>query len=74
MGQDCPHVLLYMMHSNNNNNNIWSRNKMVALGYVYMLGKQTSCSPEHCKSRNAMSVEFLEVHIPLCVLVYDLDP
>ena len=22
MGQDCPSVLLYMMHSNNNNNNI----------------------------------------------------
>ena len=25
MGQDCPSVLLYMMHSNNNNNNILGR-------------------------------------------------
>ena len=53
---------------------IRSQNKMAALGYVYTLEKQTSCSPERCTSRNAMSVEFLEVQIPLCVLVYDLNP
>ena len=53
---------------------IQSRNKMAALGYVYTLEKQTSRSPERCTSRNAMSVEFLEVQIPLCVLVYDLNP
>ena len=52
---------------------IQSRNKMAALGYVYSLGKQTSCSPERCTSRNATSVEFLEVQIPLRVPVYDLD-
>ena len=53
---------------------IQSRNRIAALGYVYTLGKQTSCSPERCTSRNAMSVEFLEVQIPPCILVYDWDP
>ena len=53
---------------------IRSHNKMAALGYVYTLGKQTSRSPKRCTSRNAMSVEFLEVQIPPHVLVYDLHP
>ena len=53
---------------------IRSRNKMAALGYVYTLGKQTSHSPECCMSRNATSTEFLEVQIPLRILVYDWDP
>ena len=37
---------------------------MVALGYVYTMGKQTLRSPECCTSRNATSTEFLEVQIP----------
>ena len=79
MGQDCPSVLLYMMHSNNNNNNnnnnnIRSRAKMAALGYAYTLRKQTLRSPERCTSRNATSAEFLEVQIPPRVLVYVWDP
>ena len=52
---------------------IRSCNKMVALEYVYTLGKQTSRSPKRCTSRNATSIEFLEVQIPPCVLVYDWD-
>ena len=44
---------------------------MVALGYVYTLGKQTLHSPERCTSRNATSAEFLEAQIPPRVLVYD---
>ena len=48
---------------------IWSRKKMAALGYVYTLEKQTSHSPERCRSRNAISAEFLEVQIPPRVLV-----
>ena len=52
---------------------IWSRSKMAALGYVYTLGKQTSCSPKHCMSRNATSIKFLEVPIFPCVLMYDWD-
>ena len=43
---------------------IWSCNKMVALGYVYTLGKQTLRFPERCTSRNATSAEFLEAQIP----------
>ena len=31
MGQDCPSVLLYMMHSNNNNNNIY----IIIYIYIY---------------------------------------
>ena len=38
---------------------------------LYTMGVQTSRSPKRCTSRNAMSVEFLEVQIPPCVLVYD---
>ena len=49
---------------------IQSRNKMVALGYLYTLRKQTSHSPKRCTSRNATSAEFLEVHIFPCILVY----
>ena len=52
---------------------IRSCNKMAALGYVYVLGKQTSCSPECCTGRIAISAEFLKVQIPLRVLVCDLD-
>ena len=44
---------------------------MAALGYVYTLGKQTSCSPKRCMSRNATSVEFLEVQTFPNVLMYD---
>ena len=47
---------------------------MAALGYVYTLGKQTPRFPKRCTSRNATSVEFLEVQIPPCVLMYDWDP
>ena len=43
---------------------------MAALGYVYTLGKQTSCSPKRCTSQNATSAEFLEVQIPPRVPVY----
>ena len=32
MGQDCPSVLLYMMHSNNNNNN-----NNIYFGYLHQL-------------------------------------
>ena len=45
---------------------------MVALGYLYTLGKQTSRSPERC--RNATSAVFLEVQIPPRVLVNGWDP
>ena len=38
------------------------------------LRKYTLCSPERCMNRNATSTEFLEIQIPLCVLVYDWDP
>ena len=31
MGQDCPSVRLYMMHSNNNNNN----NNILAYNIIY---------------------------------------
>ena len=48
----------------------WFWKQIVALGYVYTLGKQTSRSTECCMSRNATSAEFLEVQIPLCVFVY----
>ena len=41
---------------------IRSGNKMAALEYVYTLGKQTLRSP---------GARFLEVQIPVCVLVYD---
>ena len=51
-----------------------SRNKMAALGYGYTLGKQTSRSPERCTSRNASGACFLEVQIPLRILMYDWDP
>ena len=53
---------------------IWSHSKMAALGYVYTLGKQTSCSPECCTDQNATSACFLEVQIPLCILMYGWDP
>ena len=53
---------------------IRSHTKMAILGYVYILGKQTSCFPESCTSRNTTSAEFLEVLIPLRVLMYDWDP
>ena len=39
---------------------IQSRNKMAALGYAYILGKQTSHSPEHCTGQNAIGTRFLE--------------
>ena len=32
MGQECPSVLLYMMHSNNNNNN----NNIYIYIYIYL--------------------------------------
>ena len=53
---------------------IRSHYKMVALGYVYTLGEQPSCSPERCTSWNATSAEFLEVQIPPRVLVNGWDP
>ena len=53
---------------------IWCRNKKAALRYVYTLGKQTLRSTEHCTSQDAACAKFLEVQIPLHVLVYDWDP
>ncbi len=50
---------------------IQSCNKMAALGYVYTLEKQTLCSPERSTSQNATSADFLEVQIPLRILVHD---
>ena len=47
---------------------------MVALGYVYTLGKQTSRSPERCTAQNATGARFLEVQIHPRVLVYVCDP
>ena len=44
---------------------------MAALEYVYTLGKRKFAFPERCTSQNAISTEFLEVQIPLCVLLYD---
>ena len=38
MGQDCPSVLLYMMHSNNNNNN----NILIYLIYIIGLCRDGS--------------------------------
>ena len=42
---------------------LWAHNKMVALGYIYTLGKQTFHSPKRCTSRNATSADFLKVQI-----------
>ena len=53
---------------------IRSCNKMVALGYVYTLGKQILRTPERCTSWNATIAEFLEVQIPPHILVYDRYP
>ena len=36
MGQDCPSVLLYMMHSNNNNLYVWSINGTGSQEMVYL--------------------------------------
>ena len=47
--------------------------KMVALGYLYTLGKQTSHFPKCCTSRNTTGFEFLEVKIPPHVLLHDWD-
>ena len=44
------------------------------IGVCLYIGKQTLCSPEHCKSRNATGARFLEVQLSSCVLVYDWDP
>jgi len=46
---------------------------MAALGYVYALGKQTSRSPERLTAQSTTGTRFLEVQIPLRVLVYDWD-
>ena len=43
---------------------------MVALGYVYTLGKQTSRSPKRCTSRNATSTiseSFRFLHVSSCM-------
>ena len=48
---------------------IRSRNKMAALGYVY-----TYIGEANCTNWDVTSAEFLEVQIPLRILVYDWDP
>ena len=42
---------------------------MAALGYVYTLWKQTSRSPERCTVQNATGTSFIEVQIPLRILM-----
>ena len=44
-----------------------SGNKMAALGYVYTLVKQTSCSPEGCISWNPTDAEFLDLRTSSCM-------
>ena len=47
---------------------------MAALGYPYTyIGETNFAFFAHCTSWNTTSTEFLEVQIPLHILVYDWD-